>query len=228
MKRTPDWVPSNHEALFNQATATTQFLTIPVLDRMGISGASQTWYSSDFYNVFRTYVSAYSAWLNPANRTPAKTAAFLEAEVAFKKIYRKLYTGYIKNNPLVTDEDLVNMGMPKHSSGGRTPSIPPTDLVEATVDTSKPGMIIIHYRTKNSSSTAKPRSVHGVEIVHAILDKAPKDWSELIHSSSDTRTPAQLVFSGEYRGKTVYFALRWENSIGKKGPWSEIYNAIIP
>jgi hypothetical protein len=30
------------------------------------------------------------------------------------------------------------------------------------------------------------------------------------------------------RGKTVYFALRWENTRGEKGPWSEIMSAIIP
>jgi hypothetical protein len=30
------------------------------------------------------------------------------------------------------------------------------------------------------------------------------------------------------RGKTVWFRLRWENNRGQKGPWSELYSAIIP
>jgi hypothetical protein len=36
------------------------------------------------------------------------------------------------------------------------------------------------------------------------------------------------VFENDQRGKTVYFALRWENTRGEKGPWSAIQIAIIP
>jgi hypothetical protein len=143
-------------------------------------------------------------------------------------VYRQLYTGYLKGNPLVTDEDLVSMGLPKHSSGGKTPPPPPTSVIEATADTSKIGIVGINFRDKNEKGTAKPKGVHGAEIAWAILEVPPTDWSNLVHSSFDTRTPAQLVFSGAERGKTLYFALRWENTKGDKGPWSEIYNAIIP
>jgi hypothetical protein len=44
----------------------------------------------------------------------------------------------------------------------------------------------------------------------------------------DTKTPVKLSFSGDQRGKTIYFALRWENNVGEKCPCSEIFNAIIP
>jgi hypothetical protein len=30
------------------------------------------------------------------------------------------------------------------------------------------------------------------------------------------------------RGKWLYFAARWENNRGKKGPWCEIMNTVIP
>jgi hypothetical protein len=96
------------------------------------------------------------------------------------------------------------------------------------VDTSIPATVGVHYRDKNKLGIGKPKGVHGVEIRHEILDEPPKDWDQLRNSSFDTRTPAQLVFKGEDRGKTVYFALRWENNVGEKGPWSEIYSAIIP
>jgi hypothetical protein len=29
-------------------------------------------------------------------------------------------------------------------------------------------------------------------------------------------------------GKTVYFAMRWLNTRGKPGPWSQIYSATVP
>jgi hypothetical protein len=34
-------------------------------------------------------------------------------------------------------------------------------------------------------------------------------------------------FSGR-SGKKIYFILRWENTRGKKGLWSEIVSAVIP
>ncbi|MDR0698540.1 MAG: hypothetical protein LBG28_04900 [Tannerella sp.] len=223
-----DWLPRNHERLYNQANETVEYLSDDVLSRIGITGASYTWYSSDFIPKHNVFSLAFEDWKNPAARNPAKTAALISAEKDFKPSYRKLYNGFLRGNPLVTDEDLVKMGLPKHATGTKTPPAPPTEVIEATTDTSKPGIVGISFRSKNEKGTAKPKHVRGAEIVSAVLDSPPTDWSQLIHSSFDTKTPAQLVFSGEQRGKTLYFALRWENNVGEKGPWSEIYNVIIP
>ncbi|MDR0609502.1 MAG: hypothetical protein LBG58_15030, partial [Planctomycetaceae bacterium] len=62
----------------------------------------------------------------------------------------------------------------------------------------------------------------------AILDTPPTKISDLTHSSFDTRSPLTLEFDEDQRGKCVYFCLRWENTRGIKGPWSEIISAIIP
>jgi hypothetical protein len=55
-------------------------------------------------------------------------------------------------------------------------------------------------------------------------------WDAAYKKADDpaTRTPFTLEFSGHERGKTVYFALRWENTRGEKGHWSPIQNAIVP
>jgi hypothetical protein len=37
-----------------------------------------------------------------------------------------------------------------------------------------------------------------------------------------------LKFDEADRGKRVYFCLRWETNTSLKGPWGEIYSAIIP
>jgi hypothetical protein len=223
-----DWLHRNHERLYNQSNDTVNYLTPEVLNRIGITGTSYNWYITEFIPKHAVFITAFVDWRNPAERNPAKTATLISAERAFKPTYRKLYTGFLKNNPLVTDEDLVSMGLPKHSTGTKTPPTPPTEVMEATTDTSKPGVVGIHFRSKNEKGTAKPKHVRGAEIVSAVLDAPPTDWSQLIHSSFDTKTPAKLVFTGEQRGKTVYFALRWENNVGEKGPWSDIYSAIIP
>jgi hypothetical protein len=222
------WLPRNHETLLNQANVTVKYLTVPVLERVGISGAALSWYNTVFIPKHTVLTAAFEDWRNPGERTAVKITALNDAEKNFTTVYRQLYTGYLKSNPLVTDEDLVSMGLPKRSSGGKTPPTPPTSVIEATADTSKIGIVGISFRDKNEKGTAKPKGVHGAEIAWAILDAPPVDWSSLVHSAFDTRTPVQLVFSGAERGKTLYFALRWENTKGEKGPWSEIYNAIIP
>jgi hypothetical protein len=228
MSARADWLAQSHEGLYDQANTTVEYLTSANLSRMGISGAALEWYNSEVVTKHTAFNQAFDNWKNPADRTPAKSAALNQIETEFRKVIRKLYTGYLKNNPLVTDEDLVSMGMPKRPSGGKTPPQPPSTLVEATVDTSIPATIIIRYRDKNEKGFAKPKGCHGVEIAWAILDEPPLDWAQLTHSSFDTRTPAQLVFTGEQRGKTLYFAMRWENTRGEKGPWSDITGTIIP
>jgi hypothetical protein len=203
-------------------------LTPAILDRIGIAGSSLAWYGSDFIPRHDIFNASFEDWLNPAERTVTKTAGLMVSKKDFVKVYRQLYTGYLKNNPLVSDADLLAMGLPKHSSGGKTHPSRPDTVIVATTDTSKPAIVTVHYRDINKNGTAKPKGVHGAELKWSVLDAPPKDWSQLINSSFDTHTPLELVFSGDQRGKTLYFAMRWENTVGEKGPWSEIYSVIIP
>jgi hypothetical protein len=119
------------------------------------------------------------------------------------------------------------MGLPIHKTT-HTPAREPTTVPEAEVKLPSPGVVEIHFRDAESDRRAKPEGVHGAEIAWAILPAPTVDWKELNHSTFDTHTPQRLTFDGTERGKTVYFALRWENTRGEKGPWSEIMNAIIP
>jgi hypothetical protein len=89
-------------------------------------------------------------------------------------------------------------------------------------------VVEIHFRDADSDRKAKPAGVHGVEVAWAVLDATPENWEELTHSSFDTHTPLVLSFERDQRGKTLYFALRWENTTGEKGHWSDIQSAIIP
>jgi hypothetical protein len=222
-----DWLPRNHTLLYNQGNATVRYLTPIVLERISIVGNSLIWYNSEFIPKHDIFNIAFEDWLDPAERTKTKITALNASETDFKIVYRLLYMGYLKKNPLVTDVDLINMGLPKHSTE-KTHSRTPATLVEASADTSTPATVIINYRDQNETGTAKPKYVSGVEIIYAILDTPPVSWSQLIHSTFNTRTPARLVFKGDERGKILYFALRWENNLGEKGPWSNIYSTFIP
>lgn len=226
-----DWLPKNHEALYNQAKQTMDYLTAsgnPVRMGFGADSPQGEWLTDTFDVAYTTFITAYTAWSNPAQRTPVKTAALTDAETAFKPLYRQLYTGFLKGNPFVTDADLVAMGLPQRSSGGHTPVPVPTTVPETEVRLPAPATVEIHFRDEGERGFAKPKGVHGAEICWAILDAPPAHWKDLTNSSFDTHTPLRIEFDIAERGKTLYFVIRWENTRGEKGPWSEIQMAIIP
>jgi hypothetical protein len=91
-----------------------------------------------------------------------------------------------------------------------------------------PGILRIAYHDSETGKKAKRKDIHGCEIRTAILATPPQSAEEIQHSEFSTRTPYTLESDLSLRGKTVYFCLRWENTLGKKGPWSEILSAVIP
>ncbi|MDR1119554.1 MAG: hypothetical protein LBM08_01385 [Dysgonamonadaceae bacterium] len=172
------------------------------------------------------YEAAWTKAQDP-NRGKADTLAKNEARDALKKSIREYVKEYLENSHFVTDEDRKHMGLPVHDTT-RTPSPSPTTTLETESKTPSPAVVEIHYRDAKSESKAKPAGVHGAEVAWAVLDHHPEDWEELTHSLFCTRTPAILTFGGRDRGKTLYYALRWENTRGVKGPWTEIFQTIIP
>jgi hypothetical protein len=150
-----------------------------------------------------------------------------DARKALEKDLRKAIAEYLTYNHLLTDGDRQLLGLPVHKTS-HTPVPAPTTIPEAEVVLPSPAVVEIHFRDAGNEHKAKPAGVHGAEIAWAILDAPTTDWSQLTHSSFDTNTPFRLSFEGAERGKTLYFALRWENTRGVKGPWSEIHSAIIP
>jgi hypothetical protein len=115
-----DWLPKNHEALNNQANLTFNYLLDPLnRDRMGFAyGMPQgQWLDTDAVPKWQAFNAAFNDWLDPSERTQNKTLKLAEAEDAFKPAYRKLYTGLLKDNPLVTDDDLNRMALPTRHSG---------------------------------------------------------------------------------------------------------------
>jgi hypothetical protein len=230
MSTSTSWIARNHEDLHKQANQTATYLAVSTnVTRMGLTGAS-SWISTEFTPKLNNMNTAFNAWLNEATRTSVIIANLSDAEKAFVPAYRKLYTGFLRDNPLVTDADLLNMGLPKHSSGERHPAPVPTTVPEYELRLPAPAVIeLIYYSTTSEGKRhSKPEGVHGVEVRSAILSEPPAGWDALTESSFDTASPITFTFAGEQRGQRFYFALRWENTRGDKGPWSEINSAVIP
>jgi hypothetical protein len=154
-----------------------------------------------------------------AKKNEAKDA--LEAEV------RHFVGMYIAYNKLVTDDERVVCRLPirdKHL----TPAANPTSCpVLWKVDHPAQGRIRIWIHDSVTGRSTKPDKVHGYEIRYKVSHVRVEHWSELDQSTFATRSPAMLQFDDYQLGQIVSFSMRYENTRGVKGPWSEIYYVII-
>jgi hypothetical protein len=178
----------------------------------------------------------YAQKLEVANADATRTPMNIRGKNAAKKVLEKdirLSTGeYLTRNHLLTEEDFTMLGLPIRKAT-RTPAPVALTYPGYSIDSGTIRRLIVHFYDQvqgqgATKTNAKPAGQHGAEIRWAISDTPIVDMSMLTNSSFDTRTPFTLEFEGHDRGKMVYFALRWENTRGLKGPWSEIISAVIP
>jgi hypothetical protein len=165
----------------------------------------------------------------PNTRTPVAVQAKNTAHKLLEKTVRNAVTEYLTHNHLVSDDDRVAMGIPVHKTT-HTPSPVAHEAPDVDVDTSVLGCVTIHFFEKgHHHKKAKPAGQHGAEIAWVISDVPVTSTTKLIHSSFDTHTPLTLDFQDhDQRGQILYFAIRWENTRGEKGPWSAIQSTVIP
>ena len=230
-KKESDWLPRNHETLYEKAGQTNSYLTVSTnRNRMGLaSGTTQgIWYDNTYLPKYNNFKTTFTNWQNPATRTPIMTVQLEESEEVFIPLYRQLYMGFFRYSPFVTDDDLVSMGFPKRGTGGGGHHPVPDTYVETLVRLLGPAAIEIDFWNAGSKSKAKPRGVQGAEFKWSVGKAPVTDWKQLQNSSFDTHSPIPFNFDSEQRGDVFSYAARWENTTGEKGPWSEIRSIIIP
>jgi hypothetical protein len=226
-----DWLPHNHEDLYNQINQTANYIAdIDNLIRMGLDSTNmKNWIRSTFQPAVDKFNAAYGDWKDEATRTRLNTLALSDAEKELRPLYRQLYTGPLKNNPLITNIDLEAMGLPLKPSKRHSESSPvPADYPGCKFDTSMLRRIIVLFFSLNKLVKRKPRGIHGCEMLWAIFDIPVTKIEDLSHSAFTTRSPYTFEFKDEDRGRYFCISLRWENTRGEKGPWSEIHDVIIP
>ncbi len=87
--------------------------------------------------------------------------------------------------------------------------------------------VIVFVDELTPTRKAKPAGVMGAEVWVKVGDPAPTDPSELTFLSLDTRTPYTADYAGGDANKVAHYMLRWVNTRGEKGPWSETASATI-
>lgn len=167
------------------------------------------------------YADHLSAQAAAQGARQAKEESRKSAENTARLLAQRLQT-----NPNVQNSDRHLLGLNVRSTS-RTAVAAPTSRPVASVDTSQRLQHTISFVDENTpSSRAKPPGASGCEVWMKI-GAAPTDPSELTYLATDTRTPYTAVFDGADAGKVVHYMLRWVNSRGERGPWSQTVSATI-
>ena len=123
-----------------------------------------------------------------------------------------------------TTEDRVTLSIGDRNTP-KTPKPVPTTKPIAQVDTSQRLEHTISF-TDQDSSGAKPDGVRGCQIWFK-MGEPITDISELSFMATDTASPYIYRFKVEDANKNVSYWLRWENTRGETGPWSDVVMATI-
>ncbi len=128
---------------------------------------------------------------------------------------------------VLTIQDRNTLNLPARSNKYTATPVPTTKPV-GKADTSKRLEHTIAFVDEATpTSRAKPEGVRACQIWVKIGTPAI-DPSELSYVASDTATPYVAHFNGADAGKTAHYWLRWENTRGEVGPWSDVIMATIP
>ncbi|MDR1455569.1 MAG: hypothetical protein LBJ01_07960, partial [Tannerella sp.] len=191
--------------------------------RFGISSAK--------VSPLQTLVALYQAAQVKAvlpNSGKADRQSRNDKATAVSKATRDFVNANLRYNDTVTNDDRIQLGLTvpddEPTEEGEIETMPVVDFIDTTVIR----RVVLHFKDMFGKSRAKPSGVHGAEIRWAILAGPPKSMDELIHSEFSTRSHCALTFDEGQRSLILFASLRWENNRGRKGPWSEIYSAVIP
>jgi hypothetical protein len=164
-----------------------------------------------------------------------RTASFTKLDMREKLDLKKqlirleevFVRNHLQNNDAMTDTGRTALRIPIYD---KTPSPHPAPdtIPETELLTPLPRTIQLRFRSPNAARWGKPANVHGLECRWVMADAPPAHIDDLLHSEFATRSPLEFVFDEDKRGKRVYLAARWESGAAKKGPWSDIYSAIVP
>lgn len=133
----------------------------------------------------------------------------------------------LQTHPNIQDSDRLALGIGTRPAA-RTQSPAPSTRPFAQVDTSQRLRHSISFSDETTpGSRARPEGAWGCEIWVKVGGDAPASPSELTFLALDTASPYVAEYGGADAGQTAHYMLRWANTRGGQGPWSQTVSATI-
>ncbi|MDR0385824.1 MAG: hypothetical protein LBH60_07080, partial [Prevotellaceae bacterium] len=206
-----NWFPSSRRTRYTLITRTSSFMGVPA-NRTSIGFDSSTpngvWYDTDYSPVLDVYNSTYRIWDDPATSSVVARDNLTDAEKEFFPMYREFYR-IVKGSPLVTNGNLEEMGFPPRPDNSRTRHPVDKQFVDLNVKPLGNLVLNVMFIDRDSGKSIVPYYLNGVVIYYAVSDTPIVNQKELTTSRLASRSPMELIFEPELRGKSVYLAGRW-------------------
>lgn len=174
-----------------------------------------------------TAMAAYeTAKTNSSAARAAKDTGLTDLEKEWRQLKRK-----VKANPNLTDAQREGVGIPLPSAAtaqAMTASF--TEPLVSVDNSSRLAHIIAFREASTPNSRARPKGVKGVEVWMQVLPKdapPPRDSSAMRYMGIPSTSPYELDFAAEDAGKIAWYLLRWVDTAGKPGDWSDPGGAMI-
>ncbi|MDR0982515.1 MAG: hypothetical protein LBM07_04640 [Culturomica sp.] len=176
----------------------------------------------------KKWTGAFALVENPATRTTITVQSKQLARKDYEAQLRILIKAYIAYNPLISDKERVEMGLPVYKKTRTTVSVPDSIPEITAIDRNTVRCVIVHFCNSENRHRAKPTGVQGVLVRYTISDTRPTGIDDFKHSVLHTKSPFILRFAESERNKTVYFVLAWQTTRGEIGNFGEIQSLNVP
>jgi hypothetical protein len=143
-----------------------------------------------------------------------------------EKTSRNFVKSNLAYNPKVSDADRENMGIPVHDTKP-TPAPDITTRPELEVGFSEIQKHTLIVRDSTAKGAGKPAHAAGFEVWRKVGGDAPATEADWQLVAQVPHSPCTLNYLPEQSGLRAYYRVRWVNTRGVPGPWSETVSAII-
>jgi hypothetical protein len=173
--------------------------------------------------------AAYPAHVRAQAAAESARAAKDAARAALERQIRPV-TNFIQSFGKTSNADRATIGITVRDTS-KTPS--PTPTTRPLVTAAAGGRLTHELRLVDEGSPTrrgKPPGVSGAEVWVKLIDAGspvPTDPAALSFLTLTTRPTLRTDFRAADGGKTAVYMLRWVNTRGEKGPWSEVTTATV-
>ncbi len=170
--------------------------------------------------------SNYSSSTDPNLRTRTITLQKDASKKTLMDTMREVFDDIPQSK--LTTADRNTLHLPERQPPSKAP-IPDSRPV-VSVNTSERRQHTITFKDNGpAAGHAKPHGVRGCQIwVYISADGTePTPDAQYHYLATDTASPYVATYEASDGGKNAYYMLRWENTRGETGPWSETVMATI-
>jgi hypothetical protein len=209
------------------------------------SPAAKVWWDKHGLNTdeLDPLVAALLTW---NERYTAHTAARAAAEAARQEkdsARRALeaqirpVSAFIQSYPATTNAERAAIGLTVRDLSN-TPPAPPTTRPVARIGSGQRMMHTLRFADESTPTrTVKPKGAIGAEVWIAITDAhepapplnmpGPAEAGAYRFITTSSNGGVRATFTGAEAGRTANYVLRWVNTRGERGPWSEVVSATV-